>query len=300
MIQTVTFTNHKDESLEIDLRNPWPAGLAIMSMTGLGPPGANINMTELSTVDGSVFNSARVPKRNIVIQFAILDHDTIEEARHMIYRYFPIKKPVTVTIKTDTREVYTIGYVEMNEPEIFSNFETAQVSLVCADPYFYSVENTVTYLNAIAGGFEFPFTNPVNTNSLKFGELSSGDPTDIYYEGETPVGVEIEIHFSGAVRSIRLYNITSDQEILIDTDRVAAISGNSIQDGDIIKINTIAGHKSVILNRGGNIFNILSCLSRDTRWIQLEHGDNIFVYSAQAGVNNMLITVFNKELYEGV
>ena len=300
MIQTVTITNHRGENLELDLRNPWASGVAVRSIDGLGPPQATINMTELSTTDGSVFNSARAQARTIDFDLIMIDKPTIEDSRHILYRYFPVKKPITITVKTDRREVYTTGYVESNIPEIFSDFEGAMIAVRCADPYFYSIDNTVTYLNAVAGGFEFPFNNPVNTSSLKFGELSSGDPTNIFYDGETSVGVNIEIHFTGPVNTLRIYNITSDQELLIDTDKVATLTGSGIQAGDLIKISTITGRKSIILNRNGTIYNILSCLSRDTRWIQLEPGDNIFVYSALAGVNNMLITITNKELYEGV
>lgn len=300
MIQTVTVTNHRGENLELDLRNPWASGVAVRSISGLGPPQATINMTELSTVDGSVFNSARAQSRTIDMDLIMIDHSTIEDSRHIIYKYFPIKKPITLTIKTDTREVYTTGYVESNIPEIFSDFESTMVTIQCADPYFYSLDDNVTYLNEITGGFEFPFTNPVETYSLKFGELSSGDATNIYYDGETPVGINIELHFTGSVNTIRIYNITSDQELLIDTDKIQALTGSGLQDGDLIKISTITGKKSIILNRNGVLYNILSCISRNTKWIQLEPGDNIFVYSALSGVNNMLITVTNKELYEGV
>lgn len=300
MIQTVTIVNHRGESLELDLRDPWKSGIAIRSIDGLGPPRATINMTELSTVDGSVFNSARVSSRIIDVQLIMLENPMIEDTRHLIYRYFPVKKEVKIIVKTDRREVYTTGYVESNIPDIFSNMEGASIAITCADPYFYSLDDNVTYLNAVAGGFEFPFTNPVNTYSLKFGNLSSGDPTNIYYDGETAVGINIEIHFTGPVNTLRIYNITSDQELLIDTAQLSSITGTPIQAGDVIKICTIPGKKSIILNRNGTIYNILSALSRNTRWIQLEPGDNVFVYSAVAGVNNMLITITNKELYEGV
>lgn len=300
MIRSVKIENHRGETLDLDLFNPWASGIAIRNIEGLGPPQAVINMTELSTVDGSVFNSSRAQSRTIDLDFILVEKPTIESSRHIVYKYFPIKKPITIYVTTDEREVYTTGYVESVIPTIFSDMEGVQITVRCPDPYFYSLSNNVTYLNAVLGGFEFPFTNPVNTYSLKFGEMSSGDATNIFYNGETSIGIDIEIHFIGPVNTIRLYNMTTNQELLIDTARISEIVGSPIRDGDLIKVNTKTGKKSIILNRNGTIYNILSCLSRDTRWIQLERGDNVFVYSAVSGVNNLLITITNKELFEGV
>lgn len=299
MIQSISVTNHRGETLDIDLRHPWGSGLAVSSITGLHPPDASINATELSSMDGSVFNSARVVKRNIIVNFYILENLTIEQARHILYEYFPVKKQVKFRVKTDERDVYTIGYVESNTVEIFSNRESAQVSIICPDPYFYSIQDVSTPLNDIVGGFEFPFENPVGTESLHFGELSVTGPIDIIYTGETSVGIDIDIHATGEVGNLRIYSVTTDQEILLDVAKLAAKTGNGIIAGDNIHICTITGHKEVTLTRAGVKYNIMSCVSRQTGWIRLEQGDNIIVYSA-VGIQNAQIYVTNKVVYEGV
>lgn len=299
MINSITVTNHRGESLTIDLRNPWEAGLAVMEIDGLHPPDANINATDLSTKDGSVFNSARIPKRNIVIRMKILDLMTVEEARHILYKYFPIKKKIRLAIDTDTRDVYTEGYIETNKVEIFSNFETASVSIMCTDPYFYAIQDQSTALNDIVGGFEFPFENANGTNSLGFGEYAVTGPIDIVYEGEQPVGVIIDVHATGDVGNLRIYSLTTDEEILIDAAKLAAKTGSGIKAGDNLKISTVPGEKYVKLFRSGVEYNILSCVSRNNGWIHLEYGDNILVYSA-VGVSNAQIYVTNKLVYEGI
>ena len=299
MINSITVTNHRGESLTIDLRNPWEAGLAVMEIDGLHPPDANINATDLSTKDGSVFNSARIPRRNIVIRMKILDLMTVEEARHILYKYFPIKKKIRLAIDTDTRDVYTEGYVETNKVEIFSNFETASVSIVCTDPYFYAINNQSTALNDIVGGLEFPFENANGTNSITFGEYAVTGPVDIVYDGEQPVGVIIDVHATGDVGNLRIYSLTTDEEILLDATKLAAKTGSGITAGDNVRISTIPGEKYVKLFRSGVEYNILSCVSRNNGWIHLEHGDNVLVYSA-IGISNAQIYVTNKLVYEGI
>ncbi len=92
MIRAVTFTNYLGDSIRLDLARPEESGFIIKSVTGLGPGKANINTTEIATNDGSLFNSSRMPSRNIVISLAYMWKDSIEDVRQLSYKYFPIKR----------------------------------------------------------------------------------------------------------------------------------------------------------------------------------------------------------------
>ena len=166
MIKSVEITNHLGESIEFELTNPYKTGIYVSSITGLGPGKANINTTDLANDDGSIYNSARAEERNIVMKLGFLQvpgiTDTIEDARQLTYKYFPKKKPLVFHIITDNRDLQTFGYVESNEPDIFSKNETTQISIICPDPLFYLATNggmNVTSFNGIDFEFEFPFEN---------------------------------------------------------------------------------------------------------------------------------------------
>ena len=66
MIKSVRIVNHLNESITLELARPEKSGFAILSIEGLGPSKATINSTEVSTMDGAIFNSSRVVARNIV------------------------------------------------------------------------------------------------------------------------------------------------------------------------------------------------------------------------------------------
>ena len=136
MIKSITVTNYVGDSIKLELTKPQESGFIIQSITGLGPGAANINTSEVSTNDGSLFNSARVPSRNIVISIKYLWKETIEQARHLSYKYFPIKRKVTLLIETDHRMAQIEGYVETNDPDIFSSDEGTEVSIICPYPFF--------------------------------------------------------------------------------------------------------------------------------------------------------------------
>ena len=92
---------------------------------------------------------------------------------------FRQKKSVEIIIETDNRYVRTSGYVESNEPNIFSSQEGTSISIICPDPFFYSAGedgNNVTDFYSIDPMFEFPFSNESLTEPLLvFGDNSDQD-----------------------------------------------------------------------------------------------------------------------------
>ena len=74
MIKSVTVINHLNESVKMELRSPEKSGFLIQDITGLGPAKANVNSTEMATSDGSVYNSARLNSRNIVLTIKLMSN----------------------------------------------------------------------------------------------------------------------------------------------------------------------------------------------------------------------------------
>lgn len=302
MIKSVKIINDANESIELVLTQPELSGFIVKSIDGLGPVKATINKNELATSDGSIFNSARLTDRNIVMNLLYDNtNQSIEEVRQMSYRYFPIKRKITFQIFTDNRELEIDGWVESNEPNIFAEREGAQISILCPDPYFRSQGTQITTFYGIEPAFEFEFENDSLTEPrLEMGAIEQSRAKTVYYRGDTEVGVTIKLHAAGPVRNITIYNTTTRQIMKIDTDMLTTLTGQGLDDGDDIVINTTRGNKSIILVRGGENINILNCLDRDTNWFKLIKGDNVFTYIATEGVGNLHFKIENQVLYEGV
>jgi hypothetical protein len=304
MIRSITITNYLGNSIKLDLARPELSGFVVKSITGLGPGKANVNTTEVSTNDGGLFNSARMPTRNIVISLGFLWNNSIEHMRQQSYKYFPIKKKITLLIETDNRRAEIEGYVESNEPTIFSKSEGTEISIICPNPYFYSPgedgKNT-TIFNGIEPMFEFPFSNESLTEPLiETGSIKNLTEQAIMYNGDSEIGVTITIHAVGEASNIAIYNTGTREIMRIDTDKLAQLTGSGIVAGDEIVICTVKGNKSIVLLREGNTINILYCLSKDADWFQLVKGVNIFAYIAEDGINNLQFKIENRIIYEGV
>lgn len=77
MIKSVKVTNYLEESKTFVLMDPEASGYLIEEITGLGPPTATINTTDMASIDGSIYNSARVGMRNIVLTLRLQFKPTV-------------------------------------------------------------------------------------------------------------------------------------------------------------------------------------------------------------------------------
>lgn len=315
MLKAITATNYLGESLRLDLARPEYSGFVVRSVTGLGPGKANINTSEISTTDGGLFNSSRLPVRNIVLSLEFMEvferldqwSQTIEEARLMSYKIFPIKRQVTLTFETDDRMVEISGYVESNEPNIFSKNEGSEISIICPDPYFYSIDDiNSTEFYGVEPMFEFPFSNESLTESnLEMGIISTATEQNIDYEGDIEIGVIITIRATGEANNLKIIHTrrNTSGSIHIDTDKLKKVMGTdyAIRDGDEIVISTMQGNKTVKLIRDGDEHLILNCLDKNVDWFQLVRGRNTFTYFADGdGEHNLNVTIESRTRYEGV
>ena len=307
MIKSFKVTNYIGDSIKLILGEPERSGFLITNVDGLGPSKADINTTDILTHDGSMFNSARLGQRNIVIDMIFVDtinKESIEDLRQKSYKYFPMKKKLELVIETDNRIVKTTGYVESNEPNIFSEREGTRISIICPDPYFYSAGpngDNVTEFYSIEPMFEFPFGNESLTEPmLVFGDIKLQTEGVVVYTGDAEIGVTIHIHAIGPASNISIYNTGTRETMKIDSEKIKALTGSGIIASDDIIITTMKGDKSITLIREGVSYNILNCLAKNTDWFRLAKGDNLFAFTAETGISNLQLLIKNKVVYEGV
>lgn len=287
MIKSVTVYQKQDKSdaFTMVLKEPTNVtesdGLVIDKIDGLGPVKADINTTEM-VVDGDLFNTARIGKRNIVIDLIFYSEsgNGIEDVRQETYRLFPMKKLVYFEIETDNRTLRTKGYVEENDPEIFSNTSKTQISLICPDPKMYELIDQST-------------------------ELDINDETEIEYEGEVEVGGYLTLTVGSAVTApvhdgvpaftISFANPDGDaQSIDIFTPN------DGFEAGDVITICTISGQKSVTWTDTADAdHNVLNLINQNPDWFVVKSGINsVRVTDSNSALTSA--TFDNNICYEGV
>ena len=229
MIKSVTAVNFKGESIKMDLFHPESSGFIIIKIDGIGPGKATVTKNDSKVYDGGTITSARLPSRNIKMEIQFLWVNSIEDVRHKSYKYFPLKKPITLIFETDTRTVEIEGVVESNEPDIFSSEESTNISIICPDPYFYaSGENarSRTEFSGINPLFEIPsdigYSNESLTEALtEISALYVQSERGIINYGEVDIGVVISIKPLAIVKGIlTISNVTLGQNMSFDLNKI--------------------------------------------------------------------------------
>jgi hypothetical protein len=301
MITAIKTTNHLNESLTLELLRPEQSGFIVLRIDGLGPPKAEISLTERAGIDGSMYNSGRATSRNIVLGLRFYPGQDIETLRLQSYKYFPLKKPIRFEVQTANRTAYATAYVEANEPDIFSKEEGCVITLMFPDSYLYDIVESLTSFSSVTSMFEFPWSNESTDDSLLVMSILDLTTTKVViYEGDVSVGMLIHIHATGSASDFVLTDTITLEALEIDSAKLISTTGGDIQTGDDIWISTVKGNKYAILIRGATTYNILNCLGTSPVWFQLEKGDNVYAYTATSGITNLQFEIFNAIAYEGI
>lgn len=301
MIYAINVINFKGEELRMELTNPEESGMVVCEVDGIGSGEAEVNMNETATIDGAAYNSARLSSRNITMKLKFLPQPTVEEIRHKCYKFFPSKKKVTLQFYIDEGVRQIEGYVESNEPVIFTNQEYTQISIVCPDPYFYDSNYTDMVLSGYEPLFEFPFSNEsVTENKIIFDDLKFDKRITFAYHGEADTGILIKIHANSEAANIVMVNNDTQERMTINTNKLPSGLGTKLLPTDDVEISTYVGNRSATLIRDGRRYNIINALGRHSDWFTITSGVNTFTYDADA-TNTALNVSFNyKNKYQGV
>jgi hypothetical protein len=309
MIKSLIVRNYIGEEITITLTDADPShGLLVKSMTGLGSPKGTINATDFAVIDGGLFNSARAEKRNIVLNFLLAQTSKcvdIETARQNTYRFFPLKKKVTLTFITDHRNCQISGYVESNEPDIFNKAEGCQISIICDNPYFHKIgEGTpqITNFSEVISLFEFPFeNNSLDENEIEVSYYENVKEKILTYEGDVETGMLIKIHVLDSVGNILIYNFDTKEEMNISNAKIEALTGSVLKASDDLIISTDERNQYAELLREGVTTNVINAVDRHSDWLKVRKGNNIFAFTTDNETDdNLLFSIENDILYEGI
>lgn len=190
---------------------------AIKKITGLSPQGGTI-ATQKMARHGTEYINSTTDERNIVIDLKILGD--VEENRNALYAAFPPALPVTLEITTNTKKATIVGYTEENDADWFEMISTAQLSIICPDPFFRAQEATY--------------------------EATEEEAAVVVSSCPYEAGYGVSVAFTEAVNIFILTNITTNEFLTIN---------HNFEVGDTLEIDT--EERTVYIN-GENAYNAKS------------------------------------------
>lgn len=258
----------------------------IEEVDGLYPADATINTTQNANMNGSLFNSAYVNNRQIIITLSI-NYPT-ERNRLELYKYFINKYPVRLYYKNKSRNVWIDGYVKSDPIQYFAPKERTQIVIECPKPFFNDVEENITEFNAIEALFEFPFA--IDEDGICFSHILTVEEKNIINTGDIETGIRVEMRANGPISNPTIHNTGTLDYFKLNLD---------LETGDVIRINTMQGEKSVTLERNGVTANVVGYRAQGSKWLTAVPGDNLFLITADALGENMLSTLIMVDQYQG-
>lgn len=262
----------------------------VYEVDGLYPPTASISMSD-NIGDGSIVTNSRVPKRNIVIYLQI--NGDVESNRLNVYKYAQTGKYIKLYISTESKNVWIEGRVESIETTMFDMKTICQISVLCPEPYFKDLEETINSISTIKGNFYFPF---YTVEPIPFSVYETIQVLNLLNLGNVKSGMTIEISARGKILNPIIYNRETQEFIGFGCTQRPF----EMQPSDRIIVTTYSNNKKVKLIRNANETNIFNSLKPNSTFLQLESGDNVFTYSADSGDEFIDIKFRHYSNYEGI
>ena len=292
---TLKAENKNGELLELTNNSDY----SVFKIDGLSPMPAAINGIQAVGYDGGIYTGSRCDNRNISLQ--IVFNNNIENARQRLYNFFATKNYVRLYFKNANRNVYIDGYVESMEVDLFSEMQSADISIICFQPFFVDAEDPTHILTygQITALFEMPFEIDTESQGIEF-SLSSGEGISAeVIGGDSESGVIFFITLTNSVgqqdRMVELHvvNDTTGEEIVIER-RMAFNSTERVHE---IYINTFKGSKQVtekvVRSYNTREYNLFPYMTKSD-WISIAPGVNVLrVYEGDThGSPNLNITAY--------
>lgn len=281
----MTITNSRGNSIEFGKH------FKLMDDFRLSGNVAKVNYSD-SVLDGSYYDNTKLENQDYTIPFFLDRMDNgpewVEDKRNELYTILnPKNNPLRIDFETMAGRAYYLNANLESVPSFLTEFENDNrlwtkglIQLSTGDPYYYYQEESMVDVAMWIGGLEFPLEIP--EGGLEIGYRTNSFFANLVNNGQSPTGMEVYFRANGTVKNPSIMDATTYEEFKIITDMKA---------GDVIILNTNRGKKSLTLLQNNVRTNIFSRRKMNSKFIQLQVGDNIIKYDAELGVDNLDIQI---------
>lgn len=292
MNRTITCYNDNDVRVVFAETKEGMNPFLIGDAEGLYNADNNVTISKNTMTDGGTYQGSVAKTRNIVL--TVIDKGNNAYNRNLLATLFKSASKGTLIYKDDLNERKCNYYVESIHGTGEGRSRTYTISLLCPDPFFYDLEPITVSLASWVQQFHFKH---VFKSSLEaFGYRSTNRLQNIVNESaESGIGLEIEILANGDVVNPTIRHVEEDKHITIgnDTNELTMVAS------DKVRITTGVNDKHVYFIHEGTTTEINHYITEDSEFIQLQRGNNNIGYSAESGVDNMVVSITYRFKYSG-
>lgn len=256
----------------------------------------NVWTEERSLSDGADYLGSTTKLRNIVLTVA--DKENHMSNRNMLYKLFKKGSKGLFTYYEKENEEEAIKeidyYVESVSIDTEKRVRTAEISLLCPEPFFRAQYDENVLMTGWDNQFEFP--HKFREEKEEFSTMVMEKLKTISNTSEVDnVGVTITMTAEGNVTNPYVVCVEKNEKIKVGTE----LNPLNLITGDKLIITTLSNDKNIYLVRNGVKSVINEYLDEDTEFFQLSTGRNTLRYGAEAGEDYLLVSVSFRHQFMG-
>ena len=294
IVQSLIATNTNGDSITFGRHFRLLEGFDLSNLT------AEVNYSE-NTRDGASYQNTLLSTREFDLAFFIYnsfrDRAWVEERRREVFRVFnPKHNPIRLEFETKGGESYYLNANLEGAPSLPQGFENDNpvwqkglLQFSCNDPYIYSLSSTIVEVATWIGNFEFPLE--IVEGGIEMGYRSPSLIANVFNDGDSDTGMTIRFKAIASVTNPQLINVNTYEEFKLNVEMLP---------GDSIEVSTYTGKKTVTLIRNNVRSNIFNAVDLISTFLQLSPGDNLFRYNADAGLDNLEVSMSFTNRFIGV
>jgi len=282
----VYINNRTSETITLSTNGPY----YLVSAGNMGTAPVETQTQRAPYQDGAAYIDSRLEPRTIAINVfikATSEADLVDKRRKLVRVFNPKDGEGTLkwqgAIERNIKAVPNPGVEFPGGESIGPNWQRCTVYLLAAKPLFYDPEINKPIMAAFLGGLSFPFSFPMSFST-------AGSKLEMKNMGD--VAAPVEIDFYGPALNPIVRNETTGKHIKVIKE---------ILDGEVLKIRTAQGEKSVVIVKGdGSEENAMHYLDDTSEFWHLEPGANTVSYEEESGSQDAEVYVRWYDYYIGI
>ena len=287
MERTLIYKNHKGDMITFTYKPPFLLSIC----DGFHETVGTVNSVSSAYGVGTTWNGTSIGQRDLTIKGTITDN--IQENRLLLYDMFPLNSEGTLYYyEGDIERKITCLVEKVSIPEKKGFTRDFSISLVCPNPRFSALADTILSMATWTPAFKFKLVIPKN-KGIKFGTKNTTSMGTTENTTEIDYGMTIKFKANDTVKNPYLFNVTTRDIIQIEKTMSA---------GDQIIITTHIDNKNVIYKNAvtGEEENINYLIMYGSKYLQVPSGTNTFRSGADSGEDNLETTIEFLPEYEAV
>jgi len=291
---TLTFRNANNKSVTFSNRKPF----ILTTIEGLDVPDITVQTYKGLKQDGVTYIDNTLNERAISLEAVIIanTYNELAELRRRLIEVFNPKLGLGELVFDDGLRQLKIPAIIDAAPILpggssnqSDRFQRVLITFYCPTPFWQELTENIVNMALWVGAFQFPLNIP--ETGIIMGYKEESIIANVVNNGDVPCGIRIEFKALGSVVNPYIVNLNSQDMIKIN---------KTMQAGEIITVTTHFGNKKVTSEMNGVVNNIFQFVDPASVFLQLDIGDNILRYGADAGEESLEVNIFYSPQFLGV